>query len=104
VTLGLNGLFYLIVRGPLASMAWTWQFAVAALAGCRLVLHMHARAARGGSSDPYAHTSSADGAAGADDAAFALSTLRAGGSLELASYGVRGDARDAAEKARLSRG
>jgi hypothetical protein len=42
----LNGLFYLIIRGPLNSMAWTWQFVVAALAGCRLVLHTHACAAR----------------------------------------------------------
>jgi hypothetical protein len=46
VTLGLNGLFYLIIRGPLNSMAWTWQFVVAALAGCRLVLHTHACTAR----------------------------------------------------------
>jgi hypothetical protein len=41
VVLGLNGLFYLVIAGPLNSVAWTWQFAISAVAGCRLVLHMH---------------------------------------------------------------
>jgi hypothetical protein len=41
VTLALNGLFYLVIAGPMNSMMWTWQFVVSAAAGCRLVLHMH---------------------------------------------------------------
>jgi hypothetical protein len=41
VTLALNGLFYLIIAGPLNSMAWSWQFVICSFGGCRLVLHMH---------------------------------------------------------------
>jgi hypothetical protein len=86
VTLGLNGLFYLIIRGPLNSMAWTWQFVVAALAGCRLVLHTHACAARArapptsGDTDTLADNEYDGAGAGA----FALTTFGAGFELELA--------------------
>jgi hypothetical protein len=88
VTLGLNGLFYLIIRGPLNSMAWTWQFVVAALAGCRLVLHTHACAARARAPPTSADTDTLaddayDGGGGGDDR-FALTTFGAGFELELA--------------------
>jgi hypothetical protein len=88
VTLGLNGLFYLIIRGPLNSMAWTWQFVVAALAGCRLVLHTHACAARArgpptsGDTDTLADDEYDGGGGGGG--AFALTTFGGGFELELA--------------------
>jgi hypothetical protein len=76
--LGLNGLFYLIIAGPLNSVAWTWQFAVSAVAGCRLVLHMHTA----GTPHPSAATPSAASSA---PRRAELTTFDPGPSFELRS-------------------
>jgi hypothetical protein len=67
-TYAVQGIFFLVLSGPLASIAWAWQFAASSLAACRLVLHTHREgaAARGAS------------ASSADSAGLALTTFVAG--------------------------
>jgi hypothetical protein len=38
---GMQGLFFLVVSGPLAGVAWPWQSAASSFAACRLVLRTY---------------------------------------------------------------
>jgi hypothetical protein len=70
-----QALFFLVLSGPLASVAWPWQSAVSSLAACRLVLRTHREGARRRTSTPrpaesvgFALTSIEPGLATDDDA------------------------------------